>query len=113
MPAEDGLRAEYERLPCLPWLPWRAAGHEQRGRKAHCHERHDARLRDQPARHLRPQELLLPRHGQGLPDQRERQSSLHRRRRDDPDAERPQVHSDGMVIPSTFSLIDIKEPVSI
>ena len=92
LPAEDGLRAEHQRMPRVPGLPRRPARREQGGREAHRHERPHARLRDQPPRHLRPEELLLPRHGEGLPDLRERQSPLHRRRRHDRDAQRTQVH---------------------
>ena len=83
LPAEDRLRAEHERLPRLPGLPRRAARHEQGGREAHRDERPHARRGDQQARDLRPKELLLPRHGEGLPDLRERKSPLHRRRRGD------------------------------
>ena len=67
----------------MPRLSGGASRDEQGGGETHGHERDDARLRGEPPCDLRPQELLLSRHGEGLPDLRKRESPLHRRRRRD------------------------------
>ena len=63
-------RAEHPHLPGLP-RPSRDAAGPQRGRRSSyaIQDRAGARLRDRAALDLPPQELLLPRPAEGLPDQ--------------------------------------------
>ena len=72
-------RAELERLPGLPRVPGRAAGAEPARDRGDDQARARARLRDRRARGLPPQELLLPRPAEGVPDQPVRRAALRGR----------------------------------
>ena len=71
---------EHAHLPGLPRLPGRAAGAEPGGDRAHDQARPRARLRDRRPRRVPPQELLLPRPAEGVPDQPVRRAALPRGR---------------------------------
>ena len=63
-----GRGAEHAHVPGLPGPPWHAARPEPQGDRVDGQARPRARLRDRLARALPPEELLLSRPAQGLPD---------------------------------------------
>ena len=71
--------AEHAHLPGLPRPARRAAGGQRRGDPLRPDDRARARLRARAAVDLPPQELLLSRPAQGLPDQPVRRAPLPRR----------------------------------
>ena len=74
-----GDAAQHAHLPGLPGAPRRAArGQPARRRVRHAH-RPGARLHRAAAQHLPPQELLLSRPAQGVPDQPVRRAARRRR----------------------------------
>ena len=60
--------AQHAHLPGLPGPSRHAAGDQRRGGALRADDRHGAGLRDRPAVDLPPQELLLSRPAEGLPD---------------------------------------------
>ena len=94
-PDEDVLRvralvrrsAEHPHLPGLPRAPRNASGRQRAGGPVRAPDRPCPRLRGVPTVDLSPQELLLPRQPEGLPDQPVRHPARHRGqagRRSDP-----------------------------
>ncbi len=81
LPLRERLRRrpEHADLPRLPRLPGRASGAQPARDRGDDQARSRARLRDRRARGLPPQELLLPRPAQGLPDLPVRRAALPRR----------------------------------
>ena len=71
--------AEHPRLPDLPGPSGRAAGDQREGRRVRHAHRAGAQLPHRAAHHLPPQELLLSRPAQGLPDLAVRPAAGHRR----------------------------------
>ena len=67
--AYDGARAQQPHLPGLPGPAGRAAGHQPTRRRARPRDRPRHRGDDAGRHPLGPQELLLSRPAQGLPDQ--------------------------------------------
>ena len=78
-PNESGRRAQHAHLPGLHGAARRAAGRQPRGRRAHDRGRARAGVRDRAAFDVPPQELLLSRLAQGVPDQPVRRTALQRR----------------------------------
>ena len=80
LPLRERLRrrAEHADLPGLPRLPGRAAGAEPARDRGDDQARPGARLRDRRPRRLPPQELLLPRPAEGVPDLPVRRAALLR-----------------------------------
>ena len=78
LPLHERLRrrAEHADVPGLPRLPGRAAGAEPAGDRGDDQARPRARLRDRRARRLPPQELLLSRQPEGVPDLPVRRAAL-------------------------------------
>ena len=72
-------RAEHAYLPGVPRVPRRATRAERDRRRVDDQARSCAELPDRRARCLPPQELLLSRQSQGLPDLPVRRAALHRR----------------------------------
>ena len=79
LPERLRRRAEHADLPGLPRLPGRAAGAEPAGDRGDDQARPRARLRDRRAGRLPPQELLLSRQPEGVPDLPVRRAALLRR----------------------------------
>ena len=72
-------RAERPHVPGLPGAPGRAADAQRAGGPLRAADRAGAGLRDRPAVDLPPQELLLSRQPEGLPDQPVRHPACDRR----------------------------------
>ena len=72
-------RAERPHLPDLPRASRLAAGHQRAGRPLRDPDRPRARLRHRRALDLPPQELLLSRQPEGVPDQPVRLTAVRRR----------------------------------
>ena len=79
LPERVRRRAQHAHLPGLHGAARRAAGRQPRGRRAHDRGRARARLGDRGAFDVPPQELLLSRLAQGVPDQPVRRTALQRR----------------------------------
>src|SRR2546423_3670200 len=81
LPLRARLRRAGDRgdVPGLPRAPGLASGAERARRRGDDQARPRARLRDRAARALPPQELLLPRPAEGLPDLAVRRAALPRR----------------------------------
>ena len=78
LPERLRRRAQHERLPGLPRAARLPAGAQPPGRRARHGDRPRARLRD-PAVVVPPEELLLPGHAEGLPDQPVRRADQRER----------------------------------
>src|SRR6185369_13643963 len=74
-----GRVREHTHVPRLPRAPGHAARGEQAGDRVDGEARRRARLRDRLARALPPEELLLSRPSEGLPDLAVRHPSLRGR----------------------------------
>ena len=74
-----GDARELAHLPCLPCAPGRAARREPGRRRVDGQARPGARLRHRAARGLPPEELLLLRPAEGLPDLPVRRAALRER----------------------------------
>ena len=76
---QQGRRAQRAHLPGVPRAPRRAARAQQARRRVRRAHRAGAQLHRAAAQHLPPQELLLSRPAQGVPDQPVRRAARHRR----------------------------------
>ncbi len=98
LPQRLRRRPQHQRLPGLPGAARLAAGAQRAGRRAGHADRRRAPLRG-PALEVPPEELLLPRHAQGLPDQPVRRADqrgrLARPARRQPRGHHPGPHRGG------------------
>ena len=72
-------RAQHPGLSRMPGNAWGSPRHQQEGGRVHHRHRAGPRLSDCLSHQVRPQELLLPRPDEGLPDLPVRHAHRHRR----------------------------------